>query len=402
MQQQIDRRPAAELQRAQVRSGSSQRPASARESLHVRSARIDDRKLEPLGLVHRHQAHAVAALFEDRRLGRLRRSRRPRAARRRSRGTTCRRRPRTARASSATCSTLASACSPRGAARSPTCARVALEQLAAIVSRRPAGSCAAGAAAQQRRAPRRSAQMRELVEPSASNAAGTRNGCRWHAKPWASTDRIDAVHSSSSSSPMAKSGPRSVANTDSSSSGHSIAASAARIASTSSRSWNALPPTSTCGMPRASSASTYGRVTSFAEADEAAEQQADVLRGDRRRGLRRSRSVTVQPLSLTQPVDERADGVGQRLLDRPGRGRTARCRTARAPAARRPPAGPSMAVAMRRERHVVGLQRECVAGHDRRERGVHDTPGSPARCGSSCVRCTTCWRPRCEPLADLP
>ena len=54
----------------------------------------------------------------------------------------------------------------------------------------------------------------------------------------------------------------SVANTDSASPGHSIAVSAVRSASTSSRSWNALPPTSRCGTPRDSSASTYGCVTS--------------------------------------------------------------------------------------------------------------------------------------------
>jgi hypothetical protein len=61
---------------------------------------------------------------------------------------------------------------------------------------------------------------------------------------------------------MAKSAPRSVAYTLSASSGHSIAASAARSVSTSSRSWNDRPPTSRCGMLRASSASTYGRVMS--------------------------------------------------------------------------------------------------------------------------------------------
>ena len=37
----------------------------------------------------------------------------------------------------------------------------------------------------------------------------------------------------------------------------------ARIVSTSSRSWNDLPPTSRCAMSRASSACTYGRVTSW-------------------------------------------------------------------------------------------------------------------------------------------
>jgi len=58
------------------------------------------------------------------------------------------------------------------------------------------------------------------------------------------------------SSSIAKSDPFSVANTDSSSSGHSMAASAARTVSTSSRPWNALPPTSRCETPRASIAST--------------------------------------------------------------------------------------------------------------------------------------------------
>ncbi len=60
----------------------------------------------------------------------------------------------------------------------------------------------------------------------------------------------------SASSPRAKSGPRRVAKTLSSSSGHSIAASALRSAMISSRSWNERPPTSTWGMRRASSART--------------------------------------------------------------------------------------------------------------------------------------------------
>ena len=54
-----------------------------------------------------------------------------------------------------------------------------------------------------------------------------------------------------------------------------------------------------------------------AEGAEAPEEQADVARLDRHARSGRSRSVTVQPLSLDQPVDERADRVGQRLVDLP-------------------------------------------------------------------------------------
>ena len=57
-------------------------------------------------------------------------------------------------------------------------------------------------------------------------------------------------------SEIAKSEPCSVANTESSSSGHSMAVSAVRSVSTSSRWWNDLEPTSKCGSARDSSAFT--------------------------------------------------------------------------------------------------------------------------------------------------
>ena len=127
--------------------------------------------------------------------------------------------------------------------------------------------------------------------------------------------RLRARHASSASSVSAKSGPRSVAYTESSSSGHSIAASALRSAITSSRSWNERPPTSTCGMRRASSARCVGARDVVAEVLEAPEQEADVARG--RRGTRSPRSSHRPAALADQPVDERADRVGQRLLDLP-------------------------------------------------------------------------------------
>ena len=71
---------------------------------------------------------------------------------------------------------------------------------------------------------------------------------------------------------------------------------------------------------------------------------------------------------VDEPVDERADRVRQRLLDRDGRDvpRAVRRRHRQRDDRWLPRPDPSI----RRERDVVGLQRERVAGHDRRERGV--------------------------------
>ncbi len=103
--------------------------------------------------------------------------------------------------------------------------------------------------------------------------------------------------------------------TDSSSSGHSIAASAVRSVSTSSRSWKLLPPTSRCGNPRASSAWTYGRVTSTVGPSNVRVSKRRNKRHTSRasigqRSVGRSRSVTVQPLDLTSQSTKAATACG--------------------------------------------------------------------------------------------
>ena len=76
--------------------------------------------------------------------------------------------------------------------------------------------------------------------------------------------------------------PRNVANTDSSSSGHSIAARAERIASTSSRSWNVSPADKHVADAARFEGADVRLRDVFAKADEAPEQQADVSRGHAR------------------------------------------------------------------------------------------------------------------------
>ena len=142
-------------------------------------------------------------------------------------------------------------------------------------------------------------------------------------------------HSNSSSSPIAKSVPRSVANTDSSSSGHSMAASAERMASTSSRSWNVRPPTSTCAdAARLQRADVWLRHV-LTKADEAPEQQADMTRRPHAPARSPLRSVTIHPLSLTSQSTNAAVASGSErsisLLD------TFRSRTGLAGPAARPP-----------------------------------------------------------------
>ena len=68
---QLVRRPAADLHRAQParRVEIAARVVAAHAAGQV--GEDHDRELEALGLVHRHQPDAVAALFEDRRLGRF-------------------------------------------------------------------------------------------------------------------------------------------------------------------------------------------------------------------------------------------------------------------------------------------------------------------------------------------
>ena len=164
------------------------------------------------------------------------------------------------RASSATCSTLASACSPAGRRMKPTWARVSASSRADRVGHGPVVAGAVQLLQQPQRVGDRQ-QMRRRLAGERKLVAGVA------AELLRNPERVDGPNrcrnSSRCSSSMAKSEPFSVAKTDSSSSGHSIAASAARMVSTSSRPWNALPPTSRCGMPRASIASVYARVTSL-------------------------------------------------------------------------------------------------------------------------------------------
>ena len=116
----------------------------------------------------------------------------------------------------------------------------------------------------------------------------------------------------SASSASAKSGPRSVAKTESSSSGHSIAASAFRSATTSSRLWNERPPTSTCGDAPLLERAHVGARHVLAEA-----RRSGGTGGTR--GAPRwarvcpSRSVIVQPLSRISQSTNAPHGVGQRL-----------------------------------------------------------------------------------------
>ena len=120
--------------------------------------------------------------------------------------------------------------------------------------------------------------------------AGTSNG-------WNRRRGCGCRSSSSVSSPTANSAPRSVAYTFNASSGHSIAASAARSVSTSSRSWKDRPPTSRWGThaPRGRQVATGDVV---GELDEAAEEDADVPRLDRHElGAPFRRSETFQWLS---------------------------------------------------------------------------------------------------------
>ena len=145
------------------------------------------------------------------------------------------------RASSATCSTLASACSPAGRSTNPTCARVAFSSCGDGVGDRPVVAPRdAAAAAAQRVGDRLRARGSSVVRRRGTDESAVRR-CRY---------------SSSVSSSIANSAPRSVANTDSSSSGHSIGRERRADRLDFLASWNDLPPTSRCGTPRASSAST--------------------------------------------------------------------------------------------------------------------------------------------------
>ena len=69
--EQIGRRPPGQAHGAERPRGIEVAIGGVARQLAGRVHQHDDRKLEPLGLVDGHQAHAVAAVLEDRRLGRL-------------------------------------------------------------------------------------------------------------------------------------------------------------------------------------------------------------------------------------------------------------------------------------------------------------------------------------------
>ena len=91
VQQQVDRRPAADLQRAEILLGIDPPARFGSRQLAGQIGEDDHRELEPLRLVHGHHPHAVAPLLEDRRFGGLRSLSRRCAAPRRTRGTRSRR-----------------------------------------------------------------------------------------------------------------------------------------------------------------------------------------------------------------------------------------------------------------------------------------------------------------------
>ena len=70
---QLVRRPAADLHRTQPARGVEITACLVAVHAAREIGEDDDRKLQTLGFVHGHQPHAVAALFEDGRFGRLRR-----------------------------------------------------------------------------------------------------------------------------------------------------------------------------------------------------------------------------------------------------------------------------------------------------------------------------------------
>ncbi len=150
------------------------------------------------------------------------------------------------RARSATRYTLASTWCPAGRRANPACARVASSSAVTV-----------SAIGRRLRARWRSASIRSASARSDNSGAAV-SGIRWKGCSRPTSWRKRSIKLSG----IANSDPFSAAKTDSSSSGHSMALSAARSASTSSRLWKDLEPTSRCGISRASRLLTYSRVMS--------------------------------------------------------------------------------------------------------------------------------------------
>ena len=283
----------------------------------------------------------------------------------------------------------------RRAARWRAPARPAQREIAACA--RVASSSSLQLSGDRRRRLRSAVQIARCSvagSPSASASAVLARARRSRAR--ARRERVQAMRAvadgeaSSTSSPSAKSGPRSVANTASSSSGHSIAASAVRSAiDLLALVERAAADQHVRDAARLERAHVRRASRRSPNALEAPEQQAHVARLRPARARPARAPSTVQPLSRTSqstnaPTASGSDSsIAHFAISCRSR------RTAAAPAARRPRAASRVVGATGVERHVRRLAASCVAGHQRRERGVHRAPGSPARRGSSCVRCTS-------------
>ena len=188
------------------------------------------------------------------------------------------------------------------------------------------------------------------------------------------------AHSSRSSSLIAKKGPRSVANTDSSSSGHSTAASAARIASISSRSWKAPAHEHVRNAARLERLDVGPRHVRL-PADETPEEQADVLGAHRDRWL--AAALGDLPAALVDdPLDHRPHCRGQRLVDRDARHVSSRVRRRHRQHHDRGLTGqrPRLGASGTRMAPAASARRRSSPARTPRSR----TPGSPERSGSWC------------------
>ena len=326
VQQQIDRRPSAELQRAQVaspdRASGRLRRATACTS-HPQESRPGTRAPSPCG---RSSSARRRSPLRESALPPPARSRPRCAVRRRSRGTRCRRRLRTA------------APVPRRAARSPAPARPPF----AARTRRAPGSRASVRGWSRQAARSCGGRCRRLEQlqrrrRSARDATGIGRGNAERMEDAEAARAICPASIRAAPRHRSRTARRAASRTPTARRPATRSPRARRgYVSTSSRSWNVLPPTRTC-RDAARLERLHVRLRHvFAEAEKPAEQDADVLGSDLDRRV--ARPLRNLPSALVDhPVDERAHRIRKRLLDRDRR-YVASARTARAPAARRPPA----------------------------------------------------------------